>query len=69
MKKSELNKLLQEYHALQAKLAKKYDHKVSERIKELGHRYYRDRWFYNMIKSLKNPITVLASTCKKSTMS
>lgn len=40
MKKSELNKLVQEYHALKDKLAKKYDHKISERIKELEHRYY-----------------------------
>lgn len=42
MKKSELNRLVQEYHILQAKLAKKYDHKTSERIKELEHRYYHE---------------------------
>jgi hypothetical protein len=42
MKKSELSKLVQEYRVLQAKLAKKYDHKTSERIKELKHRYYHE---------------------------
>lgn len=42
MKKSELNKLVQEYHTLQAKIAKKYDQKISERIKELEHRYYHE---------------------------
>lgn len=42
MKKSELNKLVQEYHALQAKLAKKYDHKTSKRIGELKHHYYHE---------------------------
>ena len=69
MKKSELTKLVQEYHTLQAKLAKKYDHKISERIKDLEHRYYHETGDPSVIKSLKNPIPLQPSTCEKFTIS
>ncbi len=42
MKKSELRKLVQEYHTLKAKSLKKQDLKISERLKEIEHRYYHE---------------------------
>ncbi len=42
MKKSELNKLVQEYRVLQAKISKKHDPRVMMRLKEIEHRYYHE---------------------------
>jgi len=42
MKKSELNKLIQDYSNIKAKLEKSYDHKLFEKLKDLEHRYYHE---------------------------
>ncbi|MEM2160319.1 MAG: hypothetical protein QXN55_05120 [Candidatus Nitrosotenuis sp.] len=42
MKKSEMRKIVGEYNTLRTKLAKKYDYKISERLKEIEHRYYHE---------------------------
>lgn len=52
MKKSEINKLVQDYHTIKAKLGKSYNHKLFEKLQELEHRYYHETG--NNIKN-KNP--------------
>jgi hypothetical protein len=42
MKPSELRKLIQEYPTLKAIQEKSYNHHVSERLKEIKHRYYHE---------------------------
>lgn len=42
MKNSEMRKLVQEYRTLKAKSIKKKDLRISERLKEIEHRYYHE---------------------------
>jgi len=42
MKKSELNKLIQDYSIIKEKLENSYNHKLFEKLKELEHRYYHE---------------------------
>lgn len=42
MKKSELNKLIQDHTTIKAKLEKSYNHKLFEKLKELEHKYYHE---------------------------
>ena len=42
MKKSELRKLIAQYKELKIKSRKRLDSKISEKLKEIEHRYYHE---------------------------
>lgn len=42
MKKSELNNLVQQYCTIEARIAKSYDRRLAEKLKEIEHRYYHE---------------------------
>jgi hypothetical protein len=42
MKKSELNKLVQNYYIIKAKIAKSHDPRLADKLVEIEHRYYHE---------------------------
>ncbi len=42
MKKSELRRLVAEYHEIKSKLKKTQNNKLNEKLKEIEHRYFHE---------------------------